>query len=88
MHKVLAPEKIIVPPKKERRNVTSAEIAKQQDKFNELERAVGPKYAIRTKPLNTNNDDDDEDAFKVPVFKATPFKPTQVIHLTNLIIMA
>lgn len=54
--------------------------------FLYLSKMVQPKYKVRTKPLNMNKDfydSDEEDKFKVPVFKATPFKLTQVILILN-----
>lgn len=81
VRKVLLPEKVENQPRKERKFLTSAEKEQKLKKLDDLERRVQPKYKIRTKPLNKKqgqeSDDDSEDDFKVPIFKATPFKPTQ-----------
>lgn len=70
----------MTPPKKLNRVVTSAEKARKQKELDDIQKMVQPKYKVRTKPLNPIKDSyDSDDEFKVPVFKATPFKLTQVV---------
>ncbi len=81
VHKVLAPEKITV-PKREVRIMTSAEKARLIKKAEDMQNSVAPKYKIRNKPILRSENEEYEinDDFKVPLFKANPFKLIQVLN--------
>ncbi len=80
VHKVLAPEKIPAPVRREVRTLNSAEKAQRIKKAEDMQKSVAPKYKIRTKPIVRAEceEEDSDEGFKVPVFKANPFKLTQV----------
>jgi len=75
VHKVLMPDKVVAPPKRERKPLSASEVRLQQRRFEELEKKVQPKYKVRTKPLA--KEEEEEEKLQVPVFRAQPFKSTQ-----------